>query len=376
MKGNLTQTDRALQLQRVHTDVVVAGAGVAGISVALAAARKGMRVVLINDRPILGGAASSEIRVGPGGATHSPFNRYARETGIIEEIFNHIQYKAQQTGTWTWPDFDEVYFDLVLQEKNIQLFLNTTIYRVNSDEEMNITSIEGIMLRAEKCIIFEGNLFVDCTGDGTVGYLAGADYRMGREGKEETQELYAPDEPDEGTMGASLLFTTMYKTSPVTYQAPSWAIKFDELPSFGRLQRSISKLPDGTICGFWWMEYGGQLHSIYDDDKVQLNLRRLVYGIWDYIKNSGDFSGVDNQAIDWIGYLPGKRESRRLMGDYVVTVHDFLQQRHFDDSIGYTGWPIDVHPPEGYRSLEEGCTHYYIPGITDIPMRALYSRNI
>lgn len=360
----------------VEKDIVVVGAGLAGISAALSAARRGMKTALITDRPILGGSASSEVRVGPGGADHSPWNRYARETGILEEVFNHIHFKAASTGKWRWFHFDQVYFDLVMQEPDIACYLNTSVFKVERDEDFRITSVKGLQLRSEKVIEFKAGIFIDCSGDGTVGFLAGADYRMGREAGSEYNEKYAPDVRDKGTMGATLLFTSVDTGHPVKYEAPGWAIKITDLPSFQRIARSIGKMPDGTFYGFWWVEYGGQLDSVHDDGKIIMELRRLVPGIWDYIKNSGCFEGVENLEMNWMGYLPGKRESRRLLGPYIATSNDFLKQRDFEDRIGFAGWPIDIHPPEGYLSAEPGCTHDYLPGITDIPFRCIYSRNI
>ena len=361
-------------------DVVVVGAGLAGISAALTAARNGMKTALISDRPVLGGAASSEVRVGPGGADSHPFhwNRYARETGIMEEVYNHIYYRAQNAGKWRWFYFDQLYFDLVLNEPNISCYLNTSVYKVNKDSQDRMSSVEGIQQRSEKSIKFNGKIFVDCSGDGSVGFLSGADYRMGREAKEEFHEIFAPEEADKGTMGATLLFTTVDTGHPIKYAPPKWAIEFDRLDTLNRLKSMISKMPDGTFYGFWWAEYGGQLDSIHDDDKVIWHLRKLIYGIWNHIKNSGQYAGVENHEINWIGYLPGKRESRRLMGPYIATSIDFLTQKKFDDRIGYTGWPIDVHPPGGYLSTDPGpgCTHEYLPGISDIPFRCIYSRNI
>ena len=135
-------------------------------------------------------------------------------------------------------------------------------------------------------------------------------------------------------------------------------------------------MPDGSFYGFWGLEYGGTLDSIHDDDEVIRHLRKLIYGVWDYIKNSGEYAYVENHEINWIGYLPAKRESRRLLGPYIATSNDFLAQKEFEDKIGYAGWPIDIHPPKGYQTMEPGCTHEFLPGISDIPYRCLYSRNI
>ena len=372
-----TNEKREFHNKTITADVIVTGAGIAGISAALSAAREGKDTVLITDRPVLGGSASSEIRVGPGGAECQVWNRYARETGIVEEIFNHIYYKAQNAGKWRWFYFDNIYFDIVLSQPNLRVYLNTSIFKAETDEN-NIKSISGVQLRAETIYTFNGKVFIDCTGDGTIGFLTGAHYRVGREGKEEFKEFRAPEVPDLGTMGATLLFTTKICDKPVVYKAPAWAIQVRELPTFGRIQKYIGKMPDGSFYGFWWVEYGGQLDSIHDDGEILLHLRKLVAGLWDYVKNSGDFPETEKHEINWIGYLAGKRESRRLMGPYIATSDDFKGQKHFDDAIGYAGWPIDIHPYEGYLSMDEGCgcTHDNLAGPTDIPFRCIYSVNI
>lgn len=370
--------ERQLHSRGIEAEVVVVGAGIAGISAALAAARQGRETVLITDRPIPGGSASSEIRVGPGGADAPVWNRYARETGIVEEIFNHIYYKAQNAGKWRWFYFDQIYFDLLLSQPRLRLFLNTSVFAAETDGQCKITAVKGLQLRSETVFTFSGKMFIDCTGDGTLGFLSGAHFRMGREGKEEFGEYRAPEKPDRGTMGATLLFTSVVCHKPVAYHAPEWAIKVPQLPTFPRIQKYINKMPDGSYYGFWWVEYGGQLDSVHDDGEVLLHLRRLVAGLWDYIKNSGDFPDVEKHEMNWMGYLAGKRESRRLIGPYIATSDDFKNQREFEDAVGYVGWPIDIHPPEGYLSPEEGCgcTHDILPGPADFPFRCIYSVNI
>jgi hypothetical protein len=368
------------QVEKTY-DVVVVGAGPAGICAALAAARGGAKTALISDRPVLGGSASSEVRVTPSGADAAPWNRFARETGIMEEMSLLLAAKTHPSGIWRWLYYDELYFDLVHAEPNLEFFLNTTVYQVDCHEDGRIASATALQLRSEKVITFHGTFFVDCSGDGTVGFLAGADYRIGREAKEEYEETHAPETADRGTMGATLLFSSVDRGHPVPYTPPAWALDVSELPTLidpdKGVARSFYRQPDGcSFYGLWWAEYGGDIDSIHDDDQVMWHCRQLVYGLWDYIKNSGKFKDVERQEIDWIAYLPGKRESRRLLGPCIATAHDFLEQRSFPDAIGHCGWPIDIHPPHGYRDPEPGCTHDQTPGVIDIPFRILYSRNV
>ncbi|AKJ64573.1 FAD-dependent oxidoreductase [Kiritimatiella glycovorans] len=363
----------------VEADVVVTGAGPAGLCAAIAAARAGRNTALITDRPVFGGSASSEVRVTPSGADHGCWNRYARETGIMEEMSLRLARRTQDGGRWRWLYYDELYFDMVAAEPNLQCFLNTSVCGADVDDTGRIRALKAVQLRSEKAYRFTGSMFIDCSGDGVVGYLAGADFRTGREAKSEFGETWAPEEADSGTMGATLLFSTVDRGHPVPFRAPDWALDVRELrtildPDYA-LQRSFYRMPDGTFYGLWWAEYAGE-DSVRDDDEVCRHTRRLIYGLWDYIKNSGRFDNVSRLEMDWIGHLPGKRESRRLTGPYVANANDFLEQRRFEDAIGFAGWPVDIHPPKGYRDPAPACTHDYLPGITDIPLRCLYSRNV
>jgi hypothetical protein len=363
-----------------EAEIVVIGGGIAGLCAALAAARSGCRTALISDRPVLGGSASSEIRVTPSSANHSPWNCLSRESGIMEEITLRLARKVADSGRLHWPQYDELFFDMVHEQPNLQCFLNTSVFKVNLKAPGEIQSVEGLQLRSEKLITFTGRLFIDCTGDGTVGFLAGAAFRVGREARSEFNEPQAPEAADRQTMGATLLFTTVDRGHPVPFKRPEWALDVSRLSTLTvpahQGARTFDRLLDGSYFGPWWAEYGGAGDSIHEDDDVVWHTRRLAYGLWDYIKNSGKFDGVERFEIDWIGYLPGKRESRRLMGPCLPTGNDFMAQKTYDDAIGYAGWPIDVHPPLGYRDPLPACTHDWLPGITDIPFGSLYSGNV
>ncbi|MCF7837584.1 MAG: FAD-dependent oxidoreductase [Candidatus Marinimicrobia bacterium] len=373
-------TGREFFKQSLTFDLVVVGAGPAGICAAIAAAREGARTALITDRPVLGGSASSEVQVPPNGADQPSWNRFARETGIMEEITLRLAHKAHLSGMWRWLYYDESFFDLCAAEPNLTFFLNTSVFRVNGTPGAHIVSVEALQLRAEKFIEFTAAQFIDASGDGTVGFLAGADYRFGREARAEFGERHAPEQADTGTMGATLLFTSVDRGHPVPFTAPAWALDVHALPTLlepaKMVHRNFYRCPDGHWGGLWWAEYGGAVDSIHDDDDVMWHTRRLVYGLWDYIKNSGKFAHVERQEIDWVAPLPGKRESRRLLGPLLVTATDFHAQREYDDAIGFCGWSIDVHPPQGYLDPLPAATHDAFPGIADIPFRCLYSRNV
>lgn len=370
---------RKFQKQELDFEIVVVGAGIAGLCAATAAARAGVKTALISDRPVLGGSANSEIRVPPIGAANPFANLFARETGILEEIWLNIAQKSAGINSIPWGKVDEAYFDLALSEPNLETFLNTSVFDLELDHG-GITSVKGLQLRSEKIIKFNAKVFIDCSGDGVVGYLAGADYRIGRESRDDFNEADAPVESDRGTMGATLLFTSVDRGHEVSFKAPKWALDLKSLSTLidpeKMVNRLFYKLGCGNYYGFWWAEYGGQIDSIHDDDKVIMHTRKLIYGLWDYVKNSGKFDNVARQDIDWIAYLPGKREARRLLGPVIVTSNHLLEQHEFEDKIAYTGWTIDTHPPRGYMSFAPGSKHIHLPAVSDIPLRCLFSRNI
>ena len=353
----------------VKSGVVVVGAGLAGISAAVAAARSGSKVALINNRPVLGGNSSSEIRVWTSGASVG-FNRYARETGITEEILLDNKYRNPEGNPHIW---DILLLDKVVSEPNIKLYLNTHVFEVKMDRN-RIIAVIGQQLGTEKVFSFEAPIFVDCSGDATVGYLAGAEYRTGREGRSEFGEPSAPDAPDNVTLGSSLLFYTKDVGRPVKFVAPSFArdMSQERFIVHKDPERKLSSKHSG--CDYWWIEWGGELNTITNHQDITWELQRIVFGIWDYLKNSGQFD-TENLTLEWVGSIAGKRESRRLIGDYILTENDILDQSTFEDAVAYGGWPIDLHPPEGIFSSMPACNQDYV-SIYQIPLRSLYSVNI
>lgn len=366
-------------MERIATDLTVIGGGMSGMCAALAAARHGLKVALVNDRPVLGGNISSEIGVGIGGAAGGgkgdSASVYSREGGIIEEIRLTISHFGESR-----PMRDAALMDIFLREPNISLFHNTHIHEVFTDGD-RITAVQGVQLGSERTWRFESPLFVDATGDGTVGFRAGADFRMGREAREEYGESYAPEKADNLTMGACLVFHSVDVGHKVVYHKPAFAHDFASMEFF----RSIGKpglfrdyyRVGNTFHTLWWVEFGGTIDAIRDNEEVSLELRRLIYGLWDYIKNGGDFDDVDNLELEFVSPIVGKRESRRLMGDYVLSQNDILAQRDFEDAVTYGGWPMDVHTPGGiYDADQPASTFYYVPAFYPIPYRCLYSRNV
>lgn len=357
--------------ETIRSDVTVVGGGLAGVCAAIGAARLGRTVTLVNNRPVLGGNSSSEVRVWVCGATSHGGQSFARETGIMGELFVENQYRNPEGNPYLW---DTTVLDAVLAEPNITLLLNTDVRDVEADgpeEDRTIRSVTGWMMGSERVIRMESPVFLDCTGDGLVGYLAGARHRVGREARAEYGEPWAPDVADQVTLGSTLLFYTKDAGEPVRYVPPRFAkdITATTIP-----ERRIIRSGDNG-CAYWWIEWGGDLDTVRDDGQIRDELWSVIYGIWDYIKNSGKFD-ADTMTLEWVGSMPGKREYRRLLGDYVLTQHDVVDQTAFADRVAFGGWSIDLHPPGGMYAAAEGSKHWHTDGVFHIPYRSLYSQNV
>ncbi|MEW2270201.1 FAD-dependent oxidoreductase [Streptomyces sp. SID685] len=360
-----------MQRSAVDTDVTVVGGGLAGVAAAIAAARSGAEVALINNRPVLGGNSSSEIRVWVCGATAHGAQKYARETGIMGELFRENQYRNPEGNPFLW---DQVVLDAVRAEPLIRLFLNTDVREVEADgadDGRTVRAVTGWQMGSEKVIRFTSPMFVDATGDGLVGALAGAWYRTGREAVHEFGEEWAPEEADSDMLGSTMFFYTKDTGQPVRFVPPSIA-KDVAATSIVR-NRPISSTANG--CDYWWIEYGGELDAAADSEEIRDELWAVIYGIWDHIKNSGKFD-ADTLTLEWVGSLPGKREYRRFVGDHVLTQQDVIGQRRFPDAVGFGGWSIDLHPAGGMYAEQAGSKHLFSPGLYHIPFRSLYSRNV
>lgn len=357
--------------EHVKSDITVIGGGLAGVSAAVAAARLGRTVSLVQNRPVLGGNSSSEVRVWVVGATAHGVHRFARETGIMGEMFVENQFVNPDGNPYLW---DTVVLETVLAEPNIRLFLNTDVHEVEADgdeENRMIRSVTGWMMGSERRIRFESEMYLDCSGDGLIGFLAGAKYRLGREAKHEFHEEWAPETADEIALGSTILFYTKDVGHPVKFVPPSFAkdITQTNIP----MNRVIRSGDSG--CHYWWIEWGGELDTVHDNERIRDELWAVIYGIWDYIKNSGKFE-ADNMTLEWVGSIPGKREYRRFVGDYILNQNDIVAQREFADRVAFGGWSIDLHPPQGMYATESGSKHLHVDGVYHIPFRSLYSINV
>lgn len=354
--------------ENVTADITVIGGGLAGVCAAIAAARLNHKVTLVQNRGVLGGNSSSEIRVWVAGATKHGVNRYARETGIMGELFVENQYRNPEGNPYLW---DALLMEKVKEESKIRLFLNTEIMTVKMQDHQKIESITGFMSGSERLITFKSSHFIDCSGDGIVAFLAGAKFRLGRESRAEFNESLAPLHEDKTTLGSTLFFYTKDLGRPVKYVKPSFA---RDITKTSIIKNRIIKKEDSG-CAYWWIEWGGELDVVHDNEKIRDELQAIVYGIWDYIKNSGNYD-ADNLTLEWIGSVPGKREYRRFEGDYTLKQTDIEEQVLFKDRIGFGGWSIDLHPASGVYNDSVGAQHSVPDGIYHIPYRILYSKNI
>lgn len=365
-----TTQKRELKQININSDFTIVGGGLSGVCAALNAARSGLKVALIQDRPVLGGNSSSEVRLWILGATShmGNNNRWAREGGVVDEILVENTYKNPEGNPLI---FDSILLDKVYSEKNIQLFLNTAIYDLDKRDNKTIWRVTGFCSQNSTTYTFTSPLFCDASGDGIIGFLAGAAFRMGAESTEEFGEKFAPQKEYGELLGHSLYFYSKDIGKPVKYSAPDFALKdIQKIPRFKRFNAQEYG------CKLWWIEYGGRLDTIHDTEEIKLELWKVVYGVWDYIKNSGNFPEAANLTLEWVGMIPGKRESRRFEGDYMMIQQDIVEQRTHLDAVAYGGWSIDLHPADGVFSDKPGCNQWHSKGIYQIPLRSLYSKNI
>ena len=361
---------RDLKSVSLAADVAVIGGGLSGVCAAISAARAGSKVVLVQDRPVLGGNASSEVRLWILGATShmGNNNRWAREGGVIDEMLVENMFRNPEGNPLL---VDTIMLEMVVEEPNITLLLNTAVHAVEKSDPDTIASVRAYCAQNETAYEIAAPVFIDASGDGVVGFLAGAAFRIGSEASSEFGELFAPEKESNELLGHSIYFYSKDTGRPVTFVPPSFALKdITQIPRW----RDI-KFND-TGCRLWWLEWGGDLDTIHDSETIKWELWRVAYGVWNHIKNSGQFPDAANLTLEWVGTIPGKRESRRFEGDHMVIQQDLVEQRVHPDAVSYGGWAIDLHPSDGVYSARAGCQQWHSKGVFQIPYRAMYSRNI
>lgn len=363
-------SERKLFSEKITADLVIVGGGVSGICCAITAAREGLRVALVQDRSVLGGNASSEVRLWILGATShmGNNNRWSREGGVIDELLVENAYRNPQGNPVL---FDAIMLEKVVNEKNILLFLNTAVFETTMDADNCIGSVRAYCSQNQTEYHFHAPYFCDASGDGVIAFLSGAAFRMGAESKEEFGEKFAPSKEYGELLGHSLYFYSKDTGQPVRFTPPSFALSdITTIPRY----KTFSLQDQG--CKLWWIEYGGRLDTVKDTEQIKWELWKVVYGVWNYIKNSGGFPEAENYTLEWVGMIPGKRESRRFIGDYMLVQQDIVEQRAQADAVSYGGWSIDLHPADGVFSELPGCNQWHSKGIYTIPYRSLYSKNI
>ena len=341
-------------------DTVVVGGGLAGTFAAVASARMGCKTALVQDRPVLGGNGGTEVLVRPeGDTTREPLD--PGEGGVIEEVRGSL----------------EGYSDRMLavskKEKNLDLYLNTHATGVEMKSPGTIAAVKAIDVTTKQRLLIPGTTFIDCTGDGAIGVWAGAEWRHGREPRSMYNETRAPLEPDGHTMGGTLRYATELAAGPVPFKAPAWAHKFEKCEDF-----NVGRHPQLTFGGWQWIiEYGGMRNTYTDAEEIRDELLRIIWGMWDHAKNHCPKLAKEaaNYKLTWVSHVVGKRESRRLIGDYVMTEHDIARAVLFPDRVSYCGWGIDIHPPGGFYDKEPAATFSHRLKFS-VPLRCLYTKDL
>lgn len=386
-----------LRFEQKSYKVIVVGGGMAGLCAAMASARQGTHTALVQARPVLGGNASSEIRIHISGADQSLKQPDYAEGGLVYELMLENKKKNEQFSYSVW---DMVLFEKAKEEKNLDIFFNTVMYDCEMDGD-RIAAIDCVQETTEMRYRLAAPIFVDATGNGTLGYYAGAEYRKGSEPKSEFGELHAPERANDYRMGNTIMMKARDMGHPVKFTPPSFTKKLTEKQLSKRIHCvqmrddiDCSDSPDpeeyrrtsmtSSACvdyGYWWLELCGDGDDIITEyEAIRDDLMAYACGIWDHIKNNEE--GIhdhhaENYALEWVGALPGVRESRRLVGDYLLSETDILEHRIFDDAVCYGGWCVDLHAPHGlldFDLLPSDCNFY--EGVYTIPYRSYYSKNI
>lgn len=351
-------------------DVVVVGAGTTGMSAAIAAARNGARTALVFDRPVLGGNASAELGVGIHGAAHAHPN--AREGGVIEEMKlirahrkcpnNSVAYAIQAAG-----------------ESNLVLFPNSRVLKVEKGSAGHLDAVLAVDTLTGGWSRYRAKMFIDCTGDGWVGYYAGVPHRFGREGRQEFGEEEAPENADRRTMSGVIItdgvwsFAFRDEGHPVDYVTPDWARVLPK--DFRRNLKPAVKIRGG-FKPTWWIEHSGDVDDLADPEGARDELVKISLAYFGWGKNDWEHRELlQNYSLVWIPFVDGRRETMRLMGDYILTGNDQKSAKVFPDRISYGGWPMDTHDPLGMMNPNGNGywrEHPNLP-IYTIPYRILYN---
>lgn len=351
-------------------DVVVVGAGPGGVPAAIAAARHGLKTALFCARPFVGGNASDEGTIGLDGAGSR--HLFWQETGIANEI---KRYHEEKGLTW-----QQAMYELIRREPLLTVFENAMVTDAQTEHNriVSVTVTHTLTMQRTR---YTGEFFADCSGDGWLGYYAGAAMRLGRESRRQYGEDFAPEQPDDITMSGCICgkkdgqkvrsFLAEDTGKPVEFVTPDWAIPFPK-------GDALCRKPGGLREADWWMENSGDYDDLWDSEFCRDSMVRLAVGYFGWMKNEwSEKEKTKNLRMVAIALHNSKRENRRLIGDYVLCQNDYVEGKTFPDAVTYTGWSIDVHHPKGIFSGAEGPFHsnQNIP-LSEVPFRCLYSKNI
>ncbi len=354
-----------------HYDFIVVGAGVAGCNAAISAARGGAKVALIQDRPMIGGNNSYELGVPVSGGA---FSGRGRETGLNEEVgrirsFNHLR---------KWSAAAEL---VIAREPNITVFLNSHVFEAEVDKNRRIQAVKAFNMIDGHQTRYTADLFADCTGDGWLGYYAGAEVMFGRESKKKFGEKSGQNVADNITMSGTLITTTALGYSavdtgePVKFTAPKWVY---DLRENGEAYEERQEYQYTYKGGTWWVENHGRNDDLWDPEWTRDDLLRVSLSYFNWMKNHSSLADkAANYKLRMIPITNGKRETRRLVGDHILLEQEVVESKVFPDRVGHTSWMIDIHHPEGIFSKGspfDSSKQKLIPA--SIPFRILYSRDV
>lgn len=364
--------EAVMQRAKLECDVLVAGGGLSGLCAALAAARKGKKVILVHNRSRLGGNASSEIKMHPLGVNSQKTGW--REGGIIEEI---LLENSLVNPEFEWDMWDFLLYDKCVSEKNLKLILDADVVAARKLGD-KIVSVSARCDLTWTLYEISAKIFVDSTGDSRLGFEAGAEMMSGREGKERFGESRGAFDEEGTRQGSSIMFVSKLYDKPMPFTPPSWAKKVgaDDLKF-----RVINK--DNIGFGYWWLELGGLCDAVRDNEKLRFEILSILMGVWDYIKNSGKFPEAENRALTSVGMLPGKRDTYRIVGEKILTQQDVQGAwKNFDDAVAVGGWQLDDHPAAGFYAKDRhpGTEEHYDPSSFvapyNIPFSVFYSKDV
>lgn len=359
-----------LARKKIKTDLCVVGGGIAGVVTAISCARGGAKVVLMQERPVLGGNASSEIRMWICGAQ----GKNMRETGIVEEILLNNNFYNPTKNPYI---FDAILFKLVEAESNITLLLNCTCLdakiqegEFKHDRKIKINQVTGYQMTTQTFIDVEAKFYADCSGDSILAPLTNAEFRVGRESASEFNEQTKTQVGDDLTMGNSCLIQCRETPDKVPFTKSGWATPLTEENFECRNPQMYNEYEN-----YWYLELGGNRDTISDSEDIAKDLHKLALGTYEYLKANEKYN-AQNFELDFLGYLPGKRESRRYVGEYIIKQPDISEGITFTDAVAYGGWPLDDHYPDGFYHKGEPNTHVETKQPYQIPYRILYSKNV